>query len=430
MVIVLAAGVAIVLALASSSHGPPLLGRATIGPPLLQLVKVGSFDQPDYVTAPPGDRRRLFVVERTGRIRVLRDGRPLAAPFLDLSPVVNYSGGEQGLLSMAFAPDYAKSGRFYVDYTGKDNDVRVLEYRRSTPERADPRTRRLVVLLRKQKTHSLNPRKRRKHKMDEHNGGLLLFGPDRLLYIGIGDGGANYDKYNNAQNLGSLLGKILRVDPRPSGNRPYRIPPDNPFVHRPGARPEVYDYGLRNPWRFDFDRAGGMAIADVGEQSEEEIDFEPRGRTAGRNYGWRVFEGFRKAGTPPAYAEEERAIAKQKAPGAVFPVFAYKHPPHPPTQKTRACLSIIGGNFVRDRTLRGYAGRFLYGDFCSGRIYSIVLNSGSSHSNFPAVARPVTPLTSFGEDAAKHIYVCAQGGPVYRLTSPGLLSSQPANPYR
>jgi len=416
MIVALAGGVAIALGLATSSHGPQLLGVVKIDPPLLRLVKVASFDQPVYVTAPPGDRRRLFVVERTGRIRVMRDGRLLAAPFLDLTRVVKHSGTEDGFLSMAFAPDYAKTGRFYVDYTGKgnedhigmDNDVRVLEYRRSTPERANPRTRRLVVLLRK--PFKRNPRKQRRLHADAHNGGLLLFGPDRLLYISIGDGGTNYDKYNNAQNLGSLLGKILRIDPRPSGRRPYRVPPDNPFVHRRGARPEVYDYGLRNPWRFAFHpRTGAMAIADVGKGWEEEIDFAPQGQAAGRNYGWRVFEGFRKAGRPLNFGDEERAAAAGKAPGAVFPVFSYKHP--------KTCASITGGVFVRDLSLRGYAGRYLYGDYCSGRIYGIVLGVGSVHrSNLPAVRQPVPTLTSFGEDAAGHVYVCTQGGTVYRLS--------------
>jgi len=249
MIVALAGGVAIALGLATSSHGPQLLGVVKIDPPLLRLVKVASFDQPVYVTAPPGDRRRLFVVERTGRIRVMRDGRLLAAPFLDLTRVVKHSGTEDGFLSMAFAPDYAKTGRFYVDYTGKgnedhigmDNDVRVLEYRRSTPERANPRTRRLVVLLKK--PFKRNPRKQRRLHADAHNGGLLLFGPDRLLYISIGDGGTNYDKYNNAQNLGSLLGKILRIDPRPSGRHPYRIPPDNPFTHRRARGPRSMTTG-------------------------------------------------------------------------------------------------------------------------------------------------------------------------------------------
>src|SRR5215211_5030084 len=182
----------------------------------LRLVKIGTFDQPVYATAPPGDRRRLFVVERTGRIRVVRDRRRLATPFLDLSRVANHSGLENGLLSMAFAPNYAETGRFYVSYTGKDNNVRVVEYLRSGPDRADPGTGRLVLLLKRQpqknSTEALRTR---------HNGGLLLFGPDRLLYVGVGDGGAVYDKYNNAQDVGSLLGKILRIDPRPSRGRPY-----------------------------------------------------------------------------------------------------------------------------------------------------------------------------------------------------------------
>ena len=409
-IVALVAGVAIAVALASTSHGPPLLRSAQIGPPLLRLVKVGSFDQPVYVTAPPGDRHRLFVVERTGRIRVLRDGRPLPAPFLDLSRVVNHQGTENGFLSMAFAPDYAKTGRFYVDYTGKDNDVRVLEYRRLTAERANPRTRRVVLLIRKQREHKRNPRKRHKKKNNAHNGGLLLFGPHRLLYVGIGDGGANYDKYNNAQNLGSLLGKILRIDPRPIGRRPYRIPPDNPFVHRRGARPEVYDYGLRNPWRFDIDPVtGAMAIADVGKSAQEELDFAPREKAAGRNYGWRVFEGFHKAGHPLTDGDEERAASADTAPNAVFPVLAYKHTVNP-------CASITGGVFVHDPALRGYAGRYVWGDYCRGRIYSTVLGPAAGRVNAPATARTALGLTSFGEDAEQRVYPCTQGGAVYRLS--------------
>jgi len=385
----------------------------------MRLVKIGTFDQPLYVTAPPGDRRRLFVVERTGRIQILRDGRRLATPFLDLSRVAKYSAFENGLLSMAFAPDYAQTGRFYVCYTGKDNNVRVVEYLRSSPERADPRTRRLVLLVRKQQETSTESFRTR------HNGGLLLFGPNHLLYIGVGDGGAVYDKYNNAQNLGSLLGKILRIDPRPSASRPYRIPPDNPFVHRRGARPEVYAYGLRNPWRFAFDRTGAMAIADVGEGSLEEIDFAPRGEAAGRNYGWRVFEGFRKSGHPSGDGDEpkpeEVPALKQTAPGTVFPVFAYKKSKTPKRLKKRgeACITIIGGVFLQDPGLRGYDGRYIYGDYCTGRIHSILLGPRSARFNAPALRQTVPLLSSFGEDAAGHVYVCTVSGPVYRLALAG-----------
>jgi glucose/arabinose dehydrogenase len=421
-IVALAVGAAVVVRTASEQR--PLLRRAQIGPPLLRLIRVGSFDEPVYVTAAPGDRRRLFVVERTGRIHVVRDGRRLATPFLDLSRVANHSGFENGLLSIAFAPDYARTGRFYVDYTGKDNAVRVVEYRRSTPDRADPATRRQILLVRK--AYAGEPKKQRKRGVDTHNGGLVLFGPDRRLYVGVGDGGESYDPHNHSQDLGVLLGKILRIDPRPSPARPYRIPPDNPFVRRPGARPEIYAYGLRNPWRFAFSRDGGMAIADVGEDWEEEIDFAPPRRTGGHNYGWRVFEGFHKTGIPRAYRKSERAASGGTAPGAISPAFAYKHlaicgpqwKSHAPRPPRCGPCSITGGVFVRDPMLRGYGGRYVYGDYCTGRVYSLVLGSGRARFGAPALARPVPLISSFGEDAAGHVYVSSQSGAVYRLAPP------------
>ncbi|MDX6642904.1 MAG: hypothetical protein QOD76_866, partial [Solirubrobacteraceae bacterium] len=248
------------------------------------LVRIGTFDSPLYVTAPPGDSRRIFVVNQRGTIDEVLDGRKLNAPFLDLSGRVSCCG-ERGLLSMAFAPDYASSGRFYVDYTDRSGDTRVVEYRRlGNSEQAAPSSARLVLFQRQPE--------------ENHNGGLVIFGPDRLLYIGLGDGGGANDRHGargNAQNLGTMLGKILRIDPRPSGRRSYRIPASNPFVKRRGARGEIYAYGLRNPWRFSFDRAtGDIAIGDVGQNAFEEIDFARRAKARGANYGWRVFEGNRR----------------------------------------------------------------------------------------------------------------------------------------
>ena len=247
----------------------------------VRLVRVGNFDEPVFVTAPRGDRRVQFVVEQGGRIMVVRNGRKLSAPFLDISGQVT-SGGEQGLLSMAFAPDYASSGRFYVYFTDNGGDQRVVEYRRASADRADAGSARLVLQMADPESN--------------HNGGLLLFGPGGHLYIGTGDGGGAGDRHGsrgNAQNLGSLLGKILRIDPRPSGGRPYSVPGSNPFVGRSGARGEIYAYGLRNPWRFSFDRrTRDLSIGDVGQGDVEEIDFVRSGR--GKNFGWRPFEGRRR----------------------------------------------------------------------------------------------------------------------------------------
>src|SRR5215207_5884876 len=217
----------------------------------VRLVRIGSFDNPVYVTAPPGDRRRVFVVEQGGRIMVVRGGRKLAAPFLDISGRVT-AGGEQGLLSMAFAPDYETSGLFYVYFTDTSGDQRIVEFRRASADRGDAGSARVVMVMQDSESN--------------HNGGLLLFGPDDLLYVGTGDGGGGGDQHGprgNAQRLNTRLGKILRIDPRASSGRPYSVPQSNPFAGRSGARPEIFAYGLRNPWRFSFDRrTSDLIIAD------------------------------------------------------------------------------------------------------------------------------------------------------------------------
>src|SRR4051812_47104572 len=315
----------------------------------VHLRKIGSFDSPLYVTAPPGDTHRVFVVEQGGRIRVVRDGKKLSKPFLDVSGAIS-AGGERGLLSMAFAPDYAQSGLFYVDYTDSNGDSRIVEYRRRTADVADPRSARLVLF--------------QDQPEGNHNGGLLEFGPDRLLYIGFGDGGGGGDHHGahgNAQNLGTLLGKILRIDPRASAGRPYSVPASNPFVHRTGARGEIYAYGLRNPWRFSFDRkTGDMSIGDVGQDQREEIDFRRRGGARGRNFGWRVFEG------------RARYTPGETAPHSVFPVIVRHH--------SAGYCSITGGVVVRDPNLPALRGRYLFGDLCKSRIESARLSQARARS--------------------------------------------------
>jgi len=364
----------------AAATATPAPARAAARAP--RLRRVGRFDQPVFLTSPPGDARRQFVVEQGGRVFVLRDGRRLDAPFLDLRSLVT-SGGEQGLLSLAFAPDYAASGRFYVYYTDNDGDQRVVEYRRASAERADAGSARLVLRMADSESN--------------HNGGLLLFGPDGLLYIGTGDGGGGGDQHGargNAQNLGSLLGKLLRIDPRASGGRAYRVPRSNPFVNRDGARGEVYAYGLRNPWRFSFDRrTGDLSIGDVGQNAYEEISFVRRGRGRGANFGWRPFEGRSR------YAEGE------SAPGHVRPVIVRFH--------GAGNCSITGGVVVRDPRL-SLAGRYVFGDFCRGRIESARLSSGRARS-VRGTGLQVESLSSFAEDAQGRVYAISLGGSVYRL---------------
>ena len=246
------------------------------------LISIGTFapDSPIFVAAPSGDGERVFVVVQQGRIRLVRNGTILPAPFLTVSVGCC---GERGLLSMAFAPDYVLSGLFYVSYTAGDGAITIDEYRRSTadPDLADPTTRRNVLTI--------------PHPRGNHNGGQLQFGPDGYLYISTGDGGGVGDPDLAGQDLTTLLGKILRIDPRLGpGDEPYTTPPDNPFVAQPPKRAEIWSFGLRNPWRFSFDRqTGDLAIADVGQGGWEEIHFSPRSAGGGRgtNYGWSCREG-------------------------------------------------------------------------------------------------------------------------------------------
>jgi len=353
----------------------------------IRLQKIGRFDAPVYVTGAPGDRRRLFVVEQAGAIRVVRGGRTLAQPFLDIRSRVT-SGGEQGLLSVAFAPDYARSGRFYVYYTDRAQQQRVVEYHRAGPDHADPGSARLVLEM---ADHEAN-----------HNGGSLVFGPDGLLYIGTGDGGGAGDQHGsigNAQDLTSLLGKLLRIDPRRTGTRPYSVPGANPFAHRAhGVRREIYSYGLRNPWRFSFDRTtAALTIGDVGQDTIEEIDHVHAGAGRGANFGWRPFEGT------------DHLYPRERVPGAVRPVLQFTH--------SAGYCSITGGYVVRDRLVPRLYGRYVYGDFCDGHLRAAHLTDSGAVGDHRLSLPAVPALSSFGQDTAGRVYVVSLNGPVYRLAS-------------
>ncbi|HST56770.1 MAG TPA: PQQ-dependent sugar dehydrogenase [Solirubrobacteraceae bacterium] len=348
-----------------------------------RLVRVGSFAQPTYVAGPPGDRRRVFVVEQAGRIQLVLDGRKLAAPFLDITAKVGVDQGERGLLSVAFAPDYASSGVFYVYYTDHNGDIQIERRQRSAsnPNMADADMAQRVLSI----PH---------HLYANHNGGQLQFGPDGDLYVGVGDGGSANDPLDNGENTGVLLGKLLRIAPKPGGG--YAIPAGNPFAARRGARPEIWAYGLRNPWRYSFDRStGALVIGDVGQDQQEEIDFAAAGAAGGANYGWSIFEGDRR-NKPGAAAH------------AVAPVLVTRH--------SDGNCAIIGGYVVRDRALRALYGRYLYSDSCNPRLRTVRLSPGHARGDH-AIGLSVKDISSFGQDTSGRIYAASLDGPVYRLAA-------------
>jgi glucose/arabinose dehydrogenase len=345
-------------ATATASAAPTASAAAKPG---LRLKRIGTFSDPVFVTAPPGDRKRVFVVEQGGTVRIVRNGKTLARPFLDISGRIS-SGGERGLLSLAFAPNYRSSGRFYVYFTAPNGDIRVVQYRRGSANRANLNKRRRLLSV--------------THPAGNHNGGQLQFGPDGLLYAGLGDGGGGGDRHGtrgNAQNLGTLLGKIVRLQP----------------TGRP--RPQIYSYGLRNPWRFSFAPSGNLVIGDVGKGAVEEISIASR---RGQNFGWRVFEG------------RSRYTSGESAPGHVPPVIQRFH--------SDGNCSIVGGVVVRDPVLSALRGRYVFGDFCRGVIESARIN-GTSATDVKATRLHVDSLSSFGVDGRARTYAASLGGPVYRL---------------
>jgi len=333
---------------------------------------------------------RLFLTEQLGRVVVWDGTRILPQAFLDLTALVSCCG-ERGLLSVVFHPRYAENGFFFVDYTNGGGDTVIARYRVSAtdPNRADPASG--VVLLTIDQPFA------------NHNGGELQFGPDGYLYVGMGDGGSANDPMCNAQNDASLLGKLLRIDVDSSASAPpfYAIPPDNPFHPSGGPPSEVWAKGLRNPWRFSFDRAtGDLWIGDVGQDTREEIDFEPRASGGGRNYGWKVMEGtICGAGGTSGCATAPPPCGSS---AYTAPVFEYTH--------AGGNCSVTGGYVYRGAGMPGFTGAYLYGDFCSGRMWA----SGRE------LALRVPNLTTFGEDETGELYVGTSGGAFARIREIGV----------
>jgi glucose/arabinose dehydrogenase len=365
------------LALAGRDSG----SRAGAGANVLALDQIGSFEAPVYIDNAPRKRKLLFVVEQPGTIRVLRRGQKLSKPLLDISDRVLF-GGEQGLLSVAFHPKYRKNRRFFVYYTNNDgnNQVDGFRTRKKNPLRAKPRSRRELLEI----PHP---------GAGNHNGGQLQFGPDKLLYIGTGDGGGQGDPGDNAQDRNSLLGKLLRI--KPKRKRGYRSPTSNPFVGEAG-RDEIYALGLRNPWRFSFDsKTDDILIGDVGGGVQEEIDHETLATAKGANFGWDCREGLEDGPNPSPSC----------------PLGGFTDPVH--VYQRVGYGAVIGGYVVRDGTLQGMAGQYLYSDLGNGDIRTFDPDdpSGTDATTGLDVESP----TSFGEGIRGRVYVASGAGPVYRI---------------
>ncbi len=359
--------------------GDPLTGT----PPLTTQRVVAGLSSPLDVQTPQGDKARVFIVEQAGRVLILRGGAIVTTPFLDISGRIR-AGGEQGLLGLAFHPRFSENGRFYVNYTDHAGDTHIAEFRASG-DLADPSSERTLFTV--------------DQPFANHNGGGLAFGNDGLLYIGLGDGGSAGDPFNNAQSLNTMLGKILRINVDDA--TPYGIPGDNPFVASPGVTREIWAYGLRNPWRFNFDRlTGDLFIGDVGQNEREEVDVGFETRRGGENYGWRITEGTR------CY----NPSANCGTAGITFPLVEYTH--------SLGC-SVTGGVVYRGCRLPGYAGTYFYGDFCSGMIRSIRVENGQATDSrdwTSALGRGIDNISSVGIDGDGEAYILDYSdGELYKI---------------
>ena len=367
----------------------PITPVTPVTPPALTLQQVASgLNQPLFLTAPAGDAR-LFIVERPGRIRIVASGTLLSQPFLDISAQLS-TDGERGLLSMAFDPQYAQNGRFYIYYTDLSGNITVdrIQVSPSNPNLADPVTAVRVIAI----PHPT---------YNNHNGGQLAFGPDGYLYMGTGDGGGAGDPAGNAQNLNSLLGKILRLDVGgTSVGQNYAIPTGNPYAGQNGRRGEIWASGVRNPWRFSFDRTDGLLyIADVGQDEREEVDITAA-TSGGLNYGWDIMEGTACYGATNC----DRT-------GLTLPKFEYLHG----ASDVNGC-SITGGYVYRGAALPELAGRYFYSDYCKGFLKSFRYSGGLAGAQTEwDLGAAVGNVLSFGQDSQGELYMLAASGSVYRI---------------
>src|SRR3954451_3189708 len=373
---------------AAAAVGLALVGsRASGGTPTLDLRSVGTFQSPIYVTHAPATGGFVYVVEQGGTVRVIDHGTVRSQPFLNIGSRIS-SGGERGLLSIAFDPHYPSNHLLYADYTNAAGNLEVDEFHASSNTSANPFSRRTVIVI--------------PHPGESnHNGGQLQFGPDGLLYVSTGDGGGGGDNHDNARRLGVLLGKILRINPHKHGTQPYTVPSGNPFVGRTG-RDEIYSYGLRNPWRFSFDSANGnLAIGDVGQSAREEIDFVTRSRAKGSYFGWPTWEGN-------ALHDGSRRDPNRNHRPPIFPIEVKNH-------GSDGYCAIIGGYVVHNPNLSLLNGRYVYSDNCNGDIRSLTPTTPKASGDANTGLSVPNP-SGFGIGASGQLYVASLGdGHVYQI---------------
>lgn len=367
------------------------------------LQQVGVFSLPMYVTSAPNDPNRLFVVERGGRIAQVQGG--VVTTFADISesPKFDPGSGEGGLQSIALAPDFGTSGRFYLYFTGPEKEIHIAEMRAAGGSAPLSSLHDLIEIPHPEQSN--------------HYGGQLQFGPEGALYISTGDGGGGNDPFRNAQSLSSLLGKILRIDPEPSSLFGYVVPAGNPYPGLPAPYDTIWNRGLRNPYRFSFDsEKGALLIGDVGQDEREEVDYAPPGAAPGANYGWACREGRMigpKAGEPECMG----------SPSFVDPIFDYAH--DDPGDGGSRC-AIVGGYVVRDPNLPDLFGRYLYSDYCGGSLRSFEPNKSDATDRSTGLEVPF--ITSFGTDTCDRIYVASEVGRVSRLTGTDNVACPRAKP--
>ncbi len=366
---------------AAPTTAAPATDQPDLGAVRVKLTEVAQLTEPILVATRPGEADTLYIAQRGGQLRVMRGGVLDETPVLNISAAVS-AGGERGFLGFAFSPD---GSHLYVNYTDRDGNTNVDQFAMGADGTADLSTARHILF--------------QEQPFANHNGGEVIFGPDGHLYIGLGDGGSAGDPQRNGLNLSTWLGKILRIDPTPNGDQPYTVPADNPFVGQEGAKPEIWTYGLRNPWRFSFDRTTkDLWIGDVGQGNIEEVDRSTVAQGAGKgvNFGWSAFEG------------RSRYNDDQPAEGAVEPAFQYTH--------ANGNCSVTGGYIYRGSAIPALRGAYIYADYCGEGVRAIVVDDAGNAGDAVALVDQPDSIVSFGEDADGEIYVCSiNGNVVYRI---------------